>query len=341
MPGTADALVACVAAMPEQVTSWSATGIGRTHLPVLAACAGRPAVTCAWDGGHGGLGSWSAGPGPGGLQLAPRRPGSPARHESCSARRCPPPPPGTSWVWRRPDPPGGPRAGRGRLARAPHPRAPQALRSVTCRRSPVADAGSTTCWPRAFSTACSDLPTDELRARRSEAEQEETDLSYARRLLHGRLDLLRAERQRRDAPGQTAAVSTSDAELVAWLARALADPPGPSHGLGKHGRVEPSRVGEHRRAAEAAVADPSLSDPAGMDDRALAAAIERLDALQREVGSPAHRRPARGRRAHRRAGPALPRGRPRTSRTCWLRPARAILPADVPSDRAGDCACNC
>ncbi|MGJ7441130.1 3-keto-5-aminohexanoate cleavage protein [Aquipuribacter sp. MA13-6] len=37
MPGTADALVACVAAMPEQVTSWSATGIGRSHLPVLAA----------------------------------------------------------------------------------------------------------------------------------------------------------------------------------------------------------------------------------------------------------------------------------------------------------------
>lgn len=37
MPGTADALVACVAAMPEQVTSWSATGIGRTHLPVMAA----------------------------------------------------------------------------------------------------------------------------------------------------------------------------------------------------------------------------------------------------------------------------------------------------------------
>lgn len=37
MPGTVDALVACVAAMPEQVTSFSATGIGRSHLPVLAA----------------------------------------------------------------------------------------------------------------------------------------------------------------------------------------------------------------------------------------------------------------------------------------------------------------
>ena len=37
MPGTAATLVACVAAMPEQVTSFAATGIGRTHLPVLAA----------------------------------------------------------------------------------------------------------------------------------------------------------------------------------------------------------------------------------------------------------------------------------------------------------------
>ena len=32
MPGTADALVAAVAALPEQTTSWSATGIGRSTL---------------------------------------------------------------------------------------------------------------------------------------------------------------------------------------------------------------------------------------------------------------------------------------------------------------------
>jgi 3-keto-5-aminohexanoate cleavage enzyme len=37
MPGTAPALVAGVQALPPQVTSWSATGIGRSHLPVLAA----------------------------------------------------------------------------------------------------------------------------------------------------------------------------------------------------------------------------------------------------------------------------------------------------------------
>jgi len=44
MPGTADTLVAAVRALPEQVTSWSATGIGRAALPVALA-----ALSC---GGH-------------------------------------------------------------------------------------------------------------------------------------------------------------------------------------------------------------------------------------------------------------------------------------------------
>ena len=37
MPGTADALVAAVAALPDEVTSWSATGVGRSTLPVALA----------------------------------------------------------------------------------------------------------------------------------------------------------------------------------------------------------------------------------------------------------------------------------------------------------------
>jgi uncharacterized protein (DUF849 family) len=37
MDGTADALVAAVAALPAEVTSWSATGIGRSTLPVALA----------------------------------------------------------------------------------------------------------------------------------------------------------------------------------------------------------------------------------------------------------------------------------------------------------------
>jgi uncharacterized protein (DUF849 family) len=37
MAGTVQTLVAAVASLPEQVTSWSATGIGRTSLPVAFA----------------------------------------------------------------------------------------------------------------------------------------------------------------------------------------------------------------------------------------------------------------------------------------------------------------
>jgi uncharacterized protein (DUF849 family) len=44
MPGTAEALVAGVAGLPPEVTSWSATGIGRTTLPV--------ALTALAKGGH-------------------------------------------------------------------------------------------------------------------------------------------------------------------------------------------------------------------------------------------------------------------------------------------------
>jgi len=40
MPGTPAALLAAVALLPEEVTSWSATGIGRTHLPILATALG-------------------------------------------------------------------------------------------------------------------------------------------------------------------------------------------------------------------------------------------------------------------------------------------------------------
>ena len=47
----------------------------------------------------------------------------------------------------------------------------------------------------------SQLSLEEVRARRAEAEQEEVDLSYARRLLQGRVDILRAEQDYRATDG--------------------------------------------------------------------------------------------------------------------------------------------
>ena len=50
-----------------------------------------------------------------------------------------------------------------------------------------------------FTEGVERLPLPELRARREEAEAEEADVSYLRRLLQGRLNILRAELVRRPA----------------------------------------------------------------------------------------------------------------------------------------------
>lgn len=130
-----------------------------------------------------------------------------------------------------------------------------------------------------------DIDITELRARRAEADQEETDLSYARRLLHGRLDLLRAEREAREqGVGSAPAGTTSDDELVGRLSRILADRPRESHGLGRHfARLRPSRIGENRREAERAVADVHGSDLAHLSDAELLGALEHLEDVERRV----------------------------------------------------------
>ncbi len=140
-----------------------------------------------------------------------------------------------------------------------------------------------------FADGLGGLPLAELRERRHLAEQEEADLSYARRLLQGRMDLLRAEQRRRTDDGAVAAGTRSDQELARDLASVLADGPRSDHGLGRHLTTEPSRVGEHRRAAEQAVDDVQASDPASLDAAGLEHALEHLAALETSVSESRHR----------------------------------------------------
>jgi len=129
-----------------------------------------------------------------------------------------------------------------------------------------------------------DLDLDELRARRAEADQEEVDLSFARRLLQGRLDILRAEREARESGDAGPRLPRSDDQLARELAKILADEPRQDHGLGKHmGGPIPSRVGEHRREAERAVADVGSSDPSPLADADLLGALEHLEDVERRV----------------------------------------------------------
>ena len=120
-----------------------------------------------------------------------------------------------------------------------------------------------------------EISLDDLRERRREAEQEETDLSYMRRLLQGRLDILRAELARRDGTGS---------DLVDALPQILADEPsGGPRGMGRHIAAEPSRADAHRRHVEQLVADVDLSNPDAHDDASLRRVLETLEAEETKV----------------------------------------------------------
>lgn len=115
---------------------------------------------------------------------------------------------------------------------------------------------------------------EEVRALRTEAEQEEVDLSYIRRMVQGRIDILRAELGRRaGAPG----------ELVDRLASILAeDRRPPARGLGRHSTLEPTRAAEHRRYVEQLVHDAELSDVARSEEE-LEQALETLVGEERKL----------------------------------------------------------
>jgi hypothetical protein len=127
---------------------------------------------------------------------------------------------------------------------------------------------------------------DELRDRRAEADQEEVDLSYARRLLQGRIDILRAEHDSRRGHGPLTRQSFphTDAEIVDALKRILTDDRAEKpNEMARHVGGEPSRVGEHRREAERAVADVGGSDLAAMSDSELEHALADLAAIEGRV----------------------------------------------------------
>jgi hypothetical protein len=121
------------------------------------------------------------------------------------------------------------------------------------------------------------LPLEQVRSLRKEAEQEEVDLSYLRRVLQGRLDILRAELARRSGDG---------GDLVDALPSILADDhaatPSP-RGLGRHATLEPSRADSHRRHVEQLIADVDLSNPEAHDDASLRRVLETLEHEEQKV----------------------------------------------------------
>ncbi|WP_175410997.1 ABC transporter substrate-binding protein [Streptomyces sp. TRM64462] len=121
------------------------------------------------------------------------------------------------------------------------------------------------------------LRLDQLRALRRDSHTDEADLSYVRRLLQGRIDILRAELARRAAP---------EVPVVHRLSEILADAPSRQHGRrssARHVTLSTPRSEEYRLLAAEMLAEVELSDLDARTDDELHEAMGRLARYEQEV----------------------------------------------------------
>jgi len=120
------------------------------------------------------------------------------------------------------------------------------------------------------------LSVVELKQRRDEALAEREYLSLLRRLVHGRLDILRLEVKRRAEGGS--------GSLVDHLAEALVeDERGSSRGEALRVSVSETDVSQARRRVERFVSDATVSDPTALSDDDVVRAERRLSEEERMV----------------------------------------------------------
>jgi predicted nucleic acid-binding Zn-ribbon protein len=118
------------------------------------------------------------------------------------------------------------------------------------------------------------LSLTELRELRRRAQQEEADLSYLRRLLQGRVDILRAELARRVGPR---------ANLLDQLPEILADVPSRVRSSARHVTLRTPRGEEHRRLADEILGEVGLSDLGARTDEELNQAMGRLTGHEQQI----------------------------------------------------------
>lgn len=123
----------------------------------------------------------------------------------------------------------------------------------------------------------SGLSTAQLRERRGEAIAEEADLSYLRRLLHGRIDIIAAELRARAA---------GDASpLISRLIEILADQTPPRQASTRHLPIDRPRIGEYRLAMEAALGEMDLPDLDSCPTARLHEVADRLSRHEQEISA--------------------------------------------------------
>ncbi|MFH7593600.1 AmfC protein [Streptomyces racemochromogenes] len=126
--------------------------------------------------------------------------------------------------------------------------------------------------PAGIPAAALGLP--ELRALRRDAQRDEADLSYVRRLLQGRIDILRAELARRTDP---------EAPVVDRLSEILADAPSSRSASARHVTLGTPHNEEFRLLAAEMLSDVELSDLEARTDAELHEAMARLVRYEQQV----------------------------------------------------------
>ncbi|MBT2467435.1 AmfC protein [Streptomyces sp. ISL-66] len=159
-----------------------------------------------------------------------------------------------------------------------------ALRPPTQRTGTGAGSGSGTGTGTGIGTgtgtgAAAPTPTTalglpELRALRRDAQRDEADLSYVRRLLQGRIDILRAELARRTDP---------ETPVVDRLSEILADAPSSRSASARHVTLGTPHGEEYRLLAAEMLSDVELSDLGARTDEELHEGMARLVRYEQQV----------------------------------------------------------
>ncbi|MEU7008354.1 ABC transporter substrate-binding protein [Streptomyces sp. NPDC046332] len=118
------------------------------------------------------------------------------------------------------------------------------------------------------------LRLPELRALRRDAQGDEADLSYVRRMLQGRIDILRAELARRTDP---------ESPVLDRLSEILADVPSRRGSSARHVTLSTPRSEEYRRLAAEMLSEVELSDLGARTDDELHAAMGRLAGYEQQI----------------------------------------------------------
>jgi hypothetical protein len=132
---------------------------------------------------------------------------------------------------------------------------------------------------RAFLADLGDVPMAVLRERRGLCEDLDGELSYYRRLLHGRLDLLGFEMRRRSGE--------ETRSLIEALPEILSDDDDtpPREAMPKNLPIELPDMGERRRAIDRALDDDFLTHLPAVADEDLSEIETQLAAVEREISS--------------------------------------------------------